>query len=538
MIELTNKTDTNLTFKAKSEGIGKIQIDAIDAGNVVKTKTIYYIVKPITIDLEYDDTVELYKGDTVNVKINTNADSYNVIFNPDLLEVQKGDLENFEIDEGSDLDPNARRANVGIKLLQPSETNAVFNVIRNNETIHSKTVNLKINDIFLDVICDPIHVRINDNFNFQVVSKGADRFNINARNSARLMSVEDGNITMRVLSPGAGTIEVQAIKNGVIEKTKTIHYEVDDIYIKGVHDIIDVPVNSEFEFKVDTNADHFEVKLNGRYNELISKDENSVRVKTLDVGENSVFIEAYQMIDGEDTLMKRAEIPFKIDYEGYRYDFTVNKDGENVDLFKGINLDNNYIIYINNKLSDSTIKSLTFNAGDRITIRRKENNTDELFPMIQDTSYIKDFYLMPKVSIDLKTPVNDFTSLFEKTEIETVSNNLFKYNPQVVVFDNVFFNCENLKAIPEDLFKYNTSAYSFNSAFERCKNIVEIPSNLFNYIQTSNTIVFDDCFTNCENVTGKLPTLWLRYPNAKHDYCFSGLNKASNINDAIRNNWA
>lgn len=537
MIELADKTDTNLTFKAKSEGIGKIQIDAIDGGNVVKTKTIYYVVKPITIDLEYNDTVELYKGDTVNVKISTNADNYNVTFDPDLLEVQRGDLDGFDIPEGSDLDPNTRQANVGIKLLQPSETNAVFNVIRNDKVIHSKIINLKINDIFLDVICDPIHVRINDNFKFQVVAKGVDRFNINSKNSAKLIAAQGGNITIRFLSPGTGEIEVQAIKNGVIEKTKTIQYNVDDIYIKGIYDVIDVPVNSEFEFNVDTNADHFEVKLNGKYNELISKTDNSVKIKALSVGESSIFVEAYQMIDGVDTLMKRTEVPFRIDYEGRRYDFTVNKDGENVDLFKGINLDENYVIYINNKLTNLSIKSLTFKANDRIVIRGK-NNSDELFPLIQDTSYIKDFYLMPKVSIDLKTPVNDFTSLFDKTKIETISENLFKYNPQVVVFDNVFYNCENLKAIPEDLFKYNTSAYSFNSTFERCKGITSIPNNLFNYIRTSNTLVFEDCFVNCENVTGKLPELWHKYRNAKHDYCFSGLNKASNINDAIRNNWA
>lgn len=536
MIELANKTETGLTFKAKSEGIGKIQIDAIDGGNVVKTKTIYYVVKPITIDLEYNDTVELYKGDTVNVKISTNADNYNVTFDPDLLEVQNGDLSRFDIPEGSDLDPNTRHANTSIKLLQPSETNAVFNVVRNNKVIHSKIVNLKINDIFLDVICDPIHVRINDNFKFQVLAKGADRFNINSKNSAKLIAAQGGNITIRFLSPGTGEIEVQAIKNGIIEKTKTIQYEVDDIYIKGIYDIIDVPVNSEFDFNVETNADHFEVKLNGKYNELISKTENSVRIKALSVGESSIFVEAYQMIDGVDTLMKRTEIPFKIDYEGRRYDFTVNKDGENVDLFKGINLDENYLIYINNKIENLSIKSLTFKANDRIVIRSR--NKDELLPMIQDTSYIKDFYLMPKVSYDLKTPVLDFTSLFEKTEIETISADLFKYNPQVVVFDNVFYNCLNLKEIPADLFKYCTSAYSFNSAFERCKGITEIPNNLFNYIQTSNTIVFDDCFVDCENVTGKLPELWYKFKNAKHDYCFSGLNKASNINDAIRNGWA
>ena len=538
MIELTEKTESKLSFKAKSEGIGKIVIDAIDAGNIVKSKTIYYIVKPITLDLEYDSEAELYKGDTLNVKINTNADSYNVIFDSDILEVETPSLELNDSNSGANDSSNS--ANVKVKLLEPHETNAIFQVIRNNTVIHDKPINLKINDIVLEVIYDPIHVRINDNFSFEVKTKGADRFNVSADSSTRLISNSNNIITLRPTKAGQGRVEVQAIKNGIVEKSHTVNYIADDIYIRAIHGILDVQENDNFKFSVETNADHFEAKLNSKLNKLVEKTDDYVEVQALQEGVGSIIVEAYQMIDDNDTLMTKTEVPFIVDKEGQRYDFYVGADGENIDLFKGIELDDqDYLIYINDEISSFSIKNLSFKENDHIVIRKSRSNSNSLFPLIQNTKYIKKFEILPPSSLDMRNPVIDLTSLFENSIIEEVRGTLFKYNPQVNVFDNVFYNSK-LKYIPEDIFKYNTNAYSFKSSFERCYDLTSIPENIFKEQEinkNSNSMNFTSTFLECTNVTGKLPALWNTFKTYKHAYCFGSCTKAENYILAEQNKW-
>lgn len=536
MIELTEKTESKLSFKAKSEGIGKIVIDAIDDGNIVKSKTIYYIVKPITLDLDYNSEIELYKGDTLNVKISTNADSYNVVFDSDILEIETPDLELDDSDSNQDGSP--KNANVKVKLLEPHETNTIFQVIRNNTIIHEKPINLKINDIVLNVAYQPIHVRINDNFTINVETKGADRFNISANSSLRLISSSEGNVTLRPTTSGSGNFEVQAIKNGIVEKTHTVNYIADDIFINCTHGILDVQKNDNFRFSVNTNADHFEVKLNSRLNKLIEKADDYVEVQALEEGVGSIIVEGYQMIDNNDTLMCSTEVPFTSDYEGSRYDFYASSDAENLDLFKGISLeDSDYIIYINSELSDCTIKNLSFKENDHIVIKRTDSSN--LFPLIQNTKYIKKFEILPLSSLDMRNPVTDLTSLFENSDIEEIRGSLFKYNPQVQVFDNLFYNSK-LKYIPEGIFSYNQNAYSFKSSFERCYDITSIPENIFKEQEinkNSDSMNFTSCFLECTNVIQKLPALWNTFKTYKHAYCFGSCTKAENYVLAEQNKW-
>ena len=107
------------------------------------------------------------------------------------------------------------------------------------------------------------------------------------------------------------------------------------------------------------------------------------------------------------------------------------------------------------------------------------------------------------VSIDtplLKMDNGSGYQLFSNcTKLESVAENLFMYNEDILSFNRCFIGCRALKAIPEGLFKNCTSAKDFSNCFYSCDLLTEIPEGLFANCMSATG--FDRCFMFCNKVT-------------------------------------
>jgi len=127
----------------------------------------------------------------------------------------------------------------------------------------------------------------------------------------------------------------------------------------------------------------------------------------------------------------------------------------------------------------------------------------------------------------------DFFSCFAGCiKLNSVPEELFKYNTSATDFRNCFFLCTGLTdAIPTELFKYNTQAMYFTACFEDCTGLTgAIPENLFRYNTQAHN--FSKCFSGCTQLSGTIPADLFRY-NTQAMYfktCFQG---CTGLTDAI-----
>lgn len=95
--------------------------------------------------------------------------------------------------------------------------------------------------------------------------------------------------------------------------------------------------------------------------------------------------------------------------------------------------------------------------------------------------------------------INNLSSvmnIFGSSQLATIPEDLFKYNPQITIFNSCFHNCKLITSIPKNLFKYNTNGLVFMNCFNGT-NINTIPKNLF---YNTKGEIFNGCFANCSNL--------------------------------------
>ena len=182
-------------------------------------------------------------------------------------------------------------------------------------------------------------------------------------------------------------------------------------------------------------------------------------------------------------------------------DFNVSQDGTNVNLFPSVN-DYDFSqmqVYINDRLTNQSANSLTFNANDNIKIKAHK------YPRFasRDSSNVAPDYIL-KINRPLPTlyendiSITDFSSLFRSyATLTEIPSNLFKNNKQITKCQNLFRNCQSFTSIPENLFDgLNIDDFSF--CFRDCINLINVPENLFLYNYTANN--FSNCFRGCTNL--------------------------------------
>lgn len=135
----------------------------------------------------------------------------------------------------------------------------------------------------------------------------------------------------------------------------------------------------------------------------------------------------------------------------------------------------------------------------------------------------------------------DFSGIFaNNANMTSVPANIFRYNTKAEIFDNAFSYC-GITAIPSGLFAYNTKAQSFAATFYGAIKYSSIPSNI--YANQTGITNLDSCFYHQTYegeqgpVSGALPTLWTKFPNAAHTDCFKCWDKATNYSAAKTAGW-
>lgn len=123
------------------------------------------------------------------------------------------------------------------------------------------------------------------------------------------------------------------------------------------------------------------------------------------------------------------------------------------------------------------------------------------------------------------------------TSIKNIPEDLFSGCPRLGNVGNCFSSMTSLKEIPENLFLHNPLVYDFYGCFSGDTGLTSIPETLFDslIIQTDE-LDFGECFYGCEGITGPVPELWNKFPNARHFWCFRGCTNAANYAD-IPGDW-
>lgn len=146
-------------------------------------------------------------------------------------------------------------------------------------------------------------------------------------------------------------------------------------------------------------------------------------------------------------------------------------------------------------------------------------------------SYNRRITEIPQGLIDpLEELQTSFT--FNSTGISKIPEGFFANQPQLENFDYLCSE-SSLNEIPEDIFFYARGANSFAYAFSGTM-ITKIPTGLFNRVFRAES--FRGCFQGCRLLTGSVPKLWERFPDADGFDCFSGCVNARNYEE-IPDGW-
>lgn len=117
------------------------------------------------------------------------------------------------------------------------------------------------------------------------------------------------------------------------------------------------------------------------------------------------------------------------------------------------------------------------------------------------------------------------------TSLIEIPTTLFYNNKQATIFASCFHSCKGIIEIPATLFYNNEQATNFTHCFAYCAKLKEIPPLLFAKVENTNTADFNNCFRNCDDITGDVPDLWNTHSSADGGDCFIGCENANNWED-------
>lgn len=193
--------------------------------------------------------------------------------------------------------------------------------------------------------------------------------------------------------------------------------------------------------------------------------------------------------------------------------FRAAKAGSNVNLFKTSNYSGStvsstyhpasaYSVYINDVLTDQTFTSLTFAAGDVVTISRSNGGK---FPAVcfALSNCVSEILapLPPFTEVPLlggHQPCTTLHGLFANcTNLTSLREDLFLNNPQILSLPGFCHKCTGLTSIPENIFSYtpNITTIQSNGWFGGCTGLTEIPENLFAPLTKLETILYGQSTT-------------------------------------------
>lgn len=142
-----------------------------------------------------------------------------------------------------------------------------------------------------------------------------------------------------------------------------------------------------------------------------------------------------------------------------------------------------------------------------------------------------------------------FLGAFQNCDSLTkISQDLFRYNPQITNFGSCFWGDTYLASVPKYLFRYNTNATNFAWCFKDCRRL-QLNPDIFCDNETEKatrfagmTVSFGNCFAidlAYAGVQGTAPDLWnYTFGSVTSAGCFAGHSTASltNYND-IPSGW-
>lgn len=98
-------------------------------------------------------------------------------------------------------------------------------------------------------------------------------------------------------------------------------------------------------------------------------------------------------------------------------------------------------------------------------------------------------------------------------------------------FSQVFYSCQSLESIGSGMFSGCVSAYNLEAAFASCGSLTGIPQGLFNDLDQTRSINFRRCFEDDSMIRTAVPELWVLFPNAQGNGCFTRCSRAENYAD-------
>ena len=96
---------------------------------------------------------------------------------------------------------------------------------------------------------------------------------------------------------------------------------------------------------------------------------------------------------------------------------------------------------------------------------------------------------------------------FRCRNIESIPENLFKYNVNATNFNNTFTET-GISSIPENLFENNTKINDISFTFKNCLQLTHIPQNIINKVISipKRSGTFSDC-TSASNYHSLIPSI-------------------------------
>lgn len=136
---------------------------------------------------------------------------------------------------------------------------------------------------------------------------------------------------------------------------------------------------------------------------------------------------------------------------------------------------------------------------------------------------------------DSATSVN---STFEGcTSLTKIDEKLFKGFTKLQEARHTFKE-SGVGYVPGGLFSDAANLQSVEGCFQNCASLTEVTPELFDPETHTKLTAFNDCFLDCVNVDGELPTWWDEFPEADGTNCFTNDNQTSNYDIAVDNAWA
>lgn len=196
-----------------------------------------------------------------------------------------------------------------------------------------------------------------------------------------------------------------------------------------------------------------------------------------------------------------------------RITFIASRQGINMDFFSNAGAicpdSEKFIVSINGQPTNYDYRSITFQAGDRVSIQLTDLTS--YYPKFQagswDGTKVMDYIAempepLPVMYMWIGGTVDNFANYFTGCkDLKKVCPNLFANNPSLS-FYYAFADCIALSSIPEDVFDQAIDCTSFEGCFSGCTGLTSVPTGLFKKSTKAKT--FERCFSKA-GLRGVLP---------------------------------